>query len=201
MVNSNPIPLSLRMIFKTDIFRLAECKTCDDCSENILGIFWDHGSWRASQIFHEPGYCLSCKLNSYLEDERDHYKDRKRALIKTWLTESAPDPFSDSLSIESLNTTNLPKAIQDFRDKKMLAPAWELDDARRKEMHFVTKHNRVDREYGERQRPWVRKELNKQGKIMRSPWIDEKDVDLRGGEVAWMVSDETRRWAHGHWYN
>jgi len=187
--------------YKTNICRLAETKSCDICNKNVLGIFWDHGSWRASAIFYEPGHCLSCKLNEYLEGERDHYKDHKRGLIKTWLAEDITDPFLDFFPAENLNTTNLPKAIQVFRDKKMLAPAWELDDMRRKQMHFVVKGNRVDREYGERQRPWTKKELNRQGAIMRSPWIYEKDMDLKGCEGVWMAVDETRRWAHGHRYN
>ena len=194
-------PPSVLLALRLTYPRLTETKHCDVCREKVLGIFWDHGSWRSTAIFNEPGYCLSCKLNQYLEEETDHYKDRKRHLIHTWLAETSADNFSDSLPGEELNTSNLPKAIQDFRDKRILKPAWALDDLRRKEMFFVKNGERVDRECGERQRPWVKKEMNKMGKIMRSPWIDEKDVDLKGGEGKWTMLDETRRFAHGHRYN
>jgi len=186
---------------ETDMSRLTLTKYCDGCQVEVLGIFWDYGSWRSSAIFNEPGQCLPCKLHSYLEDETDHFKNYKRGLIKTWLADPSSEKHSNVIPTDDLNTTNLPKAIQDFRDKKMLMPAWELDDKRRMEMFFVAKEMRVDREYAERQRPWVKKELNRQGKIMRSPWIDEKDLDLKGGEGVWTTTDETRRWAQGHWYN
>lgn len=175
----------------TDI-RLTQTKLCDDCDQHVMGIFWDHATWRAVENFDEPGHCLPCQLNSYLDDEEDHFKLRKRNTIKQWLVDG---------ETKEINSMDLPKALGDFKKKRMLGYAWTMDDDRRHQLLFKKSHHRFDREFGARQRPWVRKELNKLGQIKRAPFVTEADPDLRNGEGRWEKVDETRKWAHGHYYN
>ncbi|KAG9249260.1 hypothetical protein BJ878DRAFT_475667 [Calycina marina] len=60
---------------------LSEERFCVTCDRDVMVIFLFYGNWRDTQILREPGYRLACRLDNPLDEERDHYKYKKRDII------------------------------------------------------------------------------------------------------------------------
>jgi hypothetical protein len=161
----------------------------------VLGIFF----WylNVKPIVDEDGNiipnrilrCLGCKFGIVLSKEKDHYKQRKRNIIRTWLRDVDGE----------WNDADLLGAIGDILNRGVIGRAQQLDDAR---------HQRID-DLGEDpeleavQVPisdaekWQRFSSHK-----RSPTVEDKRGDpkfMNSEEKKWnLIARPERRNEHGY---
>lgn len=133
--------------------------------------------------------CGGCFLTTHLRHTTDHYKNKKRAIIKAWLM--------DDNNRGHWNTTDLRKAIEDYELLGIEEMAAALDEHRKNDVY--------DRETQERQRPITDAERGGS----RGAWRRSTDVkDSKMEEEAYLTypldefrnyhqSDECRFDGHG----
>jgi hypothetical protein len=117
---------------------------------------------------------------------KDHNKHRKRSIIRDWLSEM------DDQGERSWNNNNLSKALNDYKDRRIVRRARKLDALRNREMDMNCMA--LDRENDEVQVPLNDYELARLGMKNRSPTVDSKDPVFD----QWNAIDMSRKWAHGH---
>jgi len=167
---------------------------CDMCQANPLGIFFYYGHVR--QIVDAKGYvlpdqtlrCLGCKFYTILNKEKDHFKQRKRNLIRAWLREEDGE----------WNDANLIKAITDIEKKSIIIRAQGMDDQRQE----MCKDGR-DPELEAGQIPISDVERRQKfGSFRRSPTVDDKINDpkfMTEEEKKWkLIARPERRHEHGY---
>lgn len=173
--------------------RKLERHPCYVCGLNPLGIFFYYDDIRSGIMDHQNGNsvqmkCLACRLVHWLNNESDHYKRQKRHAIKCWLLEEVDEETGE----ETWNDTNMPKALEVFKEKKIWGAGQKLDRQRVERMHDPVEP--LDREYDEGQKPLTREELGRLGMKNRSPTVDSKDPVFD----QWNAWDPSRLFAHGH---
>lgn len=168
---------------------------CDTCKVTPLGIFFHYGHVR--DIVDAEGNirpnnilrCLGCKLHIILNKEKDHYKQRKRNLIRAWLKED------DGI----WNDADLLKACLDISAKGIVARAQQLDDSRQ----LSIEEEGMDPELQARQLPISDVELDQRfSSAKRSPTVDDKRNDpkfMTEQEKRWkLIARPERRHEHGY---
>ena len=166
---------------------------CDYCQTSPLGIFFHyihvrpivdaHGDVRPNQTLR----CLGCKFHIILNKEKDHFKQRKRNLIRNWLRDDDSE----------WNDADLLKAITDIEKKAIIGRAQGMDDDRQK----ATKKT-FDPEEA-RQLPISEVEKNQKfSSFHRSPTVDDKMHDpkfMTEEEKKWkLIARPERRHEHGY---
>ncbi|CZR55330.1 uncharacterized protein PAC_05217 [Phialocephala subalpina] len=137
---------------------------CKGCGDNQLGVFFSH--------FHAPvrldnqrhlaiERCYGCMLTHILRREVDHYKQKKRQIVKEWLSEERLEEDTTGINpvmvkVRDWNRIDLRKAVEvDYYLHDAEQTAINLDNRRQRDMTVVSKKNPdpYDRETQERQRP------------------------------------------------
>jgi hypothetical protein len=168
---------------------------CSGCGLNPLGVFFYYDEIRQATNFSQTAAqanltCMGCRLITWLNKETDHYKLKKRELISYWLRE---DDNQDGEQV--WNDNNMPKALQDFNDRKVLKLAKKLDQRRKFEiMRKDRPELQLDREHDELQVAFNKAELGRLGMKNVSPTVNSKDPVFN----EWNEIDRSRLWAHGH---
>ncbi len=168
------------------------CKTCGDVQLGVF-FFFAEAQWLQIQGLPALPECYGCRLTYYLRRETDHYKAKKRSIIKTWLKDD-----------DGWNTTDLRKATEDYDLFAIEHLASELDYLRRKES--MEGEDPYDRETNERQRPYTYDETKGfRGAFLRSPEVCyEKNMEKAyfGPKDAyqWAYEDRNRYDHHGLHY-
>jgi hypothetical protein len=173
--------------------RKLERHPCYICELNPLGIFFYYKDIKDATDQGLTGaqvqmMCLACRLVRWLNNEQDHYKRYKRALIRRWLR----DEVDQETGEETWNDTNMPNALEDFGSRNAMRRALHMDNLRYKAM--MDKKDPLDKEYDERQIPYSKEEKGRLGMKNRSPTADTKDLV----EDEWNAIDRSRTYAHGH---
>ena len=182
--------------------RKLERHPCHVCGLNALGTFFHYDDIRQAANLGLIGAqlqlkCMACRLIEVLDNETDHYKREKRAIIKHWLK----DDYDDG----GWNIMNMPKALTDFTDRNVAVEARKLCRKRWNKVHrrhklfaqdpiLYAQYGQWDREYDERQTPYSRDEKGRLGLKNRSPTVHGKDPVYD----AWNTWDNSRTFAHGH---
>ena len=179
----------------SDILRMIDIYTCINCNQILPGVYFQYIRLRAFYNDNTPPSCLGCDLIDYLDNEVDHFKQEKRALIKSWL-------FSEV--DQSWNTENVLKALSDFEMNEIEAEAEQLDRLR---PPFKHKHEGmgkgqrcyIDHEYEEVQNEAPSEWYGRRGEHgWKAPTIGEKDKVIGGeGDSQWNWFRQDRIHAHG----
>jgi hypothetical protein len=189
---SHPLPSIHSMLLKHN--RSTQRIQCDICQANPLGIFFHYGHVR--QIVDAKGHvlpdqtlrCLGCKFHIVLNKEKDHYKQRKRNLIRAWLRKEDGE----------WNDADLIKAITDIEKKGIIVKAQKIDDWRQESIQ-----EGFDPELEARQIPINDVERRQKfGSFHRSPTVDDKMNDpkfMTEEEKKWkLIARPERRHEHGY---
>jgi hypothetical protein len=130
-----------------------------------MGIFFSY-----THIFERENYlspylsCVGCLLIDVLRQEADHYKQKKRNIMRSWLVGS-----------DGPNRDDLGKALSDYHNRQIEILAKKLTDQHLRDLTTGNKDDRYDRELNERQKPLTTEELSgKMGTHRRSPQIYEQ---------------------------
>jgi len=167
----------------TELFRTIKPEVCSSCKQEALGIFYWYDELRLDRIMNTFfRQCWGCQLKGVLLLEADHYKYRKRLVMKEWLCED-----------EEWNENDLPKALEDFITKGIKDGADKIDGQRYYDMFVKQGWERYDREFDERQVYFEGKRLNEH---RRSPTVAEKDRHLN--KNPWDWHHDGAKWGHGH---
>jgi hypothetical protein len=160
---------------------------CDGCQRMPLGIFFGHQEIRNFDIgatTHKS--CWGCKLIHVLENEKDHYKHKKRVAIRELLTVPGEDG--------ELNTTDLKEFLKTMSTTLPNGEQICVNIARkiqeRRERDKAKYGN--DREFEERQTRLQKHESNMYGSISRTPMISDKMNDPMNRDTTWDLQTVDR---------
>jgi len=169
--------------------------SCTTCNQSLPGVFFQYIRLRTFNNEGTLPSCLGCDLTDYLDNETDHLKSQKRALIKSWL-------FSESE--QTWNTDDVCKAISDFELNEIEAKAHQIDRLRPPYKHKhagMVKGEKcfIDHEYEEVQDEAPNEWLLRRGEHGRkAPEIGDKDRIIGGnGDSEWNWFRKDRIHAHG----
>jgi hypothetical protein len=192
----SPSPSHFQIVQILTSLRKLERHPCYVCGLNPLGIFFYYDDIRQATNQGLTGIqlqmtCMACRLVGWLNGEKDHYKGKKRGVIEHWLREKNHEASGEPV----WNDTNMPKALEDFTERKVVLKARDIDRRRYcAMMHPLRPEDALDREYDERQVPLNRYENGRLGMKNRSPTVESKDEVFDH----WNYVDRSRTWAHGH---
>ncbi|PQE03343.1 ribosomal L36 protein [Rutstroemia sp. NJR-2017a BBW] len=162
--------------------------TCGDCGAQIPGVYFNYAQIRKYQLdsVDRPS-CMGCMLSDYLDIEEDHYKRRKRTIIKRWLYH--PDMWNDGEEEFGMwNQTDLLKAIEDFEKKGVVGAAQKLEMERLR--------SPIDHETHEVQRPLpVATEGRRGAHGIQAPTTTDKLDQISHKQWDWFRGDRIN--AHG----
>jgi hypothetical protein len=127
-----------------------------------MGIFFAYRDVYEKNAGLSPSLnCGGCLLKGHLRTEADHYKRKKRGIMRTWL--AGPGGF---------NKDDLGKALAEYHSRDIEGLVQLLADQRLADS--TSGPDPYDREVNERQIPLTKKELSgKKGTEERSPQINE----------------------------
>lgn len=140
-----------------------------------MGIFY-HFEYLKPRPY-EPPRCMGCWLQGVLDEERDHYKVKKRSVIGKWLTNTPGFKGRHT----DYNTSNITLALKEFHERNILDEATILEEVRWNDVEGEARglFDRAgkpirDRELRERQIPITERERKqKVGMRWRSPQIGD----------------------------
>jgi hypothetical protein len=174
--------------------RLIQFYRCGHCYQKVQGVFFYYDEIRVARnegrlnSRHPVIRCLGCMLGDYLARESDHFKNKKRFLMRKWIYDG-----------KEANTADIPKLLSDFEEKEIHRYAMQLNEIR----HKSARTYKYDKEIEDRQRPHGARELGRHGAKYISPTFEdkllfEKFQKMTPEEKEWSGICTDRLFGHGH---